>query len=201
MRPCSVSCGIISQPCTSSPHDPAPSPGQSPGPRPAGWPSPSPPAGARQPPRGGGRNPLKLPYPRHRPALSETGAELIDPLLASAGWGVVEGSRIRREFSITSGCLEGGGQGLRHRHGQRRGGGGRRLPRGGANDESTWPGILEHFAPPCSPASPSTPAAPASSSWLPASSGPLMNRPADRVQLKGRASASTASGAIHIASP
>ena len=40
---------------------------------------------------------------------AETRAELIDPLLAAAGWGVVEGSRIRREFSITPGRIEGGG--------------------------------------------------------------------------------------------
>jgi type I site-specific restriction endonuclease len=31
-------------------------------------------------------------------------------LLAAAGWGVVEGSRIRREFSITPGRIEGGGR-------------------------------------------------------------------------------------------
>ncbi|EAQ75074.1 MULTISPECIES: EcoAI/FtnUII family type I restriction enzme subunit R [unclassified Synechococcus] len=41
---------------------------------------------------------------------AETRAELIDPLLAAAGWGVVEGSRIRREFSITPGRIEGGGK-------------------------------------------------------------------------------------------
>ncbi|MFM7268020.1 MAG: EcoAI/FtnUII family type I restriction enzme subunit R [Cyanobium sp.] len=41
---------------------------------------------------------------------AETRAELIDPLLAAAGWGVVEGSRIRREFPITLGRLEGGGR-------------------------------------------------------------------------------------------
>ena len=41
---------------------------------------------------------------------AETRAELIDPLLTAAGWGVVEGSRIRREFSITPGRLEGGGR-------------------------------------------------------------------------------------------
>ena len=41
---------------------------------------------------------------------AETRAELIDPLLAAAGWGVVEGSRIRREFQITLGRLEGGGR-------------------------------------------------------------------------------------------
>ncbi|SBO43401.1 EcoAI/FtnUII family type I restriction enzme subunit R [Cyanobium sp. NIES-981] len=41
---------------------------------------------------------------------AETRAELIDPLLAAAGWGVVEGSRIRREFPITPGRLEGGGR-------------------------------------------------------------------------------------------
>jgi type I restriction enzyme R subunit len=30
-----------------------------------------------------------------------TRAELIDPALAAAGWGVVPGSRIRREYLIT----------------------------------------------------------------------------------------------------
>jgi hypothetical protein len=41
---------------------------------------------------------------------AETRAELIDPLLADAGWGVVKGSRIRREFSITPGRIKGGGR-------------------------------------------------------------------------------------------
>jgi len=41
---------------------------------------------------------------------AETRAELIDPRLAAAGWGVVEGSRIRREYGITPGRLEGGGR-------------------------------------------------------------------------------------------
>jgi type I restriction enzyme R subunit len=41
---------------------------------------------------------------------AETRAELIDPLLVAAGWGVVEGSRIRREFPITPGRIEGGGK-------------------------------------------------------------------------------------------
>ena len=41
---------------------------------------------------------------------AETRAELIDPLLTAAGWGVVEGSRIRREFSITPGRIEGSGR-------------------------------------------------------------------------------------------
>lgn len=40
---------------------------------------------------------------------AETRAEHIDPALQAAGWGVVEGSRIRREFPITPGRLEGGG--------------------------------------------------------------------------------------------
>lgn len=39
---------------------------------------------------------------------AETRAELIDPLLVAAGWGVVEGSRIRREFPIAPGRIEGG---------------------------------------------------------------------------------------------
>jgi type I restriction enzyme R subunit len=38
---------------------------------------------------------------------AETRAEHIDPALKAAGWGVVEGSRIRREFSITLGRIEG----------------------------------------------------------------------------------------------
>lgn len=41
---------------------------------------------------------------------AETRAEHIDPALSAAGWGVVEGSRIRREYSITLGRLEGGGR-------------------------------------------------------------------------------------------
>lgn len=41
---------------------------------------------------------------------AETRAELIDPLLVAAGWGVVEGSRIRREYPITLGRLEGAGK-------------------------------------------------------------------------------------------
>src|SRR5664279_5176612 len=41
---------------------------------------------------------------------AETRAEHIDPALAAAGWGVVEGSRIRREYLITLGRLEGHGR-------------------------------------------------------------------------------------------
>jgi len=41
---------------------------------------------------------------------AETRAELIDPLLTAAGWGVAEGSRIRREYPITLGRLEGSGK-------------------------------------------------------------------------------------------
>jgi type I restriction enzyme R subunit len=41
---------------------------------------------------------------------AETRAEHIDPALAAAGWGVVEGSRIRREYPITLGRLEGHGK-------------------------------------------------------------------------------------------
>ena len=37
---------------------------------------------------------------------AETRAELIDPALKAAGWGVVDGSRIRREV-ITLGRLQG----------------------------------------------------------------------------------------------
>ncbi len=41
---------------------------------------------------------------------AETRAEHIDPALKAAGWGVVEGSRIRREYEITLGRLEGLGR-------------------------------------------------------------------------------------------
>jgi type I restriction enzyme R subunit len=41
---------------------------------------------------------------------SETRAELIDPALKAAGWGVVEGSRILREYHITNGRIEAGGR-------------------------------------------------------------------------------------------
>jgi type I restriction enzyme R subunit len=41
---------------------------------------------------------------------AETRAELIDPALAAAGWAVVEDSRIRREFPITAGRIQPGGQ-------------------------------------------------------------------------------------------
>jgi type I restriction enzyme R subunit len=41
---------------------------------------------------------------------AETRAELIDPALQAAGWGVVEGSRIRREYLISPGRIEGRGR-------------------------------------------------------------------------------------------
>lgn len=41
---------------------------------------------------------------------AETRAEHIDPALEAAGWGVVEGSRIRREYPITLGRLQGFGR-------------------------------------------------------------------------------------------
>jgi type I restriction enzyme R subunit len=41
---------------------------------------------------------------------AETRAEYIDPALKAAGWGVVEGSRVRREYPITLGRLEGFGR-------------------------------------------------------------------------------------------
>ncbi len=36
---------------------------------------------------------------------AETRAEYIDPALKAAGWGVVEGSRILREYHITMGRM------------------------------------------------------------------------------------------------
>jgi type I restriction enzyme R subunit len=41
---------------------------------------------------------------------AETRAEHIDPALKAAGWGVVEGSRIRREYPISPGRIEGKGR-------------------------------------------------------------------------------------------
>jgi len=41
---------------------------------------------------------------------AETRADYIDPALAAAGWGVVDGSRIRREYPITLGRIEGHGK-------------------------------------------------------------------------------------------
>jgi type I restriction enzyme R subunit len=41
---------------------------------------------------------------------AETRAEHIDPALKAAGWGVIEGSRVRREYPITLGRLEGFGR-------------------------------------------------------------------------------------------
>jgi type I restriction enzyme R subunit len=41
---------------------------------------------------------------------AETRADHIDPALKAVGWGVVEGSRIRREYEITMGRLEGFGR-------------------------------------------------------------------------------------------
>jgi type I restriction enzyme, R subunit len=41
---------------------------------------------------------------------AETRAEHIDPALKAAGWGVVEGSRVRREYAITPGRIEGHGR-------------------------------------------------------------------------------------------
>jgi len=44
---------------------------------------------------------------------SETRAELIDPRLRDSGWGVLEGSRVMREYSITAGRIQAGGRGRR----------------------------------------------------------------------------------------
>src|SRR5689334_9202529 len=41
---------------------------------------------------------------------AETRADQIDPALAAAGWGVVAGSRIRREYPIAPGRIEGRGR-------------------------------------------------------------------------------------------
>ena len=44
---------------------------------------------------------------------AETRAELIDPQLKAAGWGEIEGSRIRREFPIKKGKKIGFGKSVK----------------------------------------------------------------------------------------
>jgi type I restriction enzyme R subunit len=44
---------------------------------------------------------------------AETRAELIDPKLRACGWGVVEGSKVLREYPITAGRIQTGGRGKR----------------------------------------------------------------------------------------
>ncbi|MBK7706480.1 MAG: hypothetical protein IPJ30_12050 [Acidobacteria bacterium] len=41
---------------------------------------------------------------------AETRLNHIDPAIKAAGWGVVEGSRIRAEYQITPGRIEGNGK-------------------------------------------------------------------------------------------
>ncbi|MCC7318006.1 MAG: hypothetical protein IT219_05700, partial [Bacteroidales bacterium] len=54
---------------------------------------------------------------------AETRAELIDPKLKACGWGVVEGSKVLREYNITAGKIQTGGSfdRLTNRDGVRRG--------------------------------------------------------------------------------
>ena len=40
---------------------------------------------------------------------AETRAELIDPKLKASGWGIVEGSKVLREYHITQGKIQTGG--------------------------------------------------------------------------------------------
>jgi len=44
---------------------------------------------------------------------ADTRAELIEPALQAAGWGVAEGSKIFREFGISAGKVQIGGSGKR----------------------------------------------------------------------------------------
>ena len=41
---------------------------------------------------------------------AETRAELIDPILRECGWGVIEGSKVLREYNITQGRIQIGGR-------------------------------------------------------------------------------------------
>ena len=66
-------------------------------------------------PRRRGRNRRPSPtkqYEKSKMNESETRAELIDPKLKACGWGVVEGSKVLREYHITEGKIQtGGGRG------------------------------------------------------------------------------------------
>lgn len=44
---------------------------------------------------------------------AETRAELIDPKLKASGWGIIEGSKVLREYSITAGRIQSGSRGKR----------------------------------------------------------------------------------------
>jgi type I restriction enzyme R subunit len=44
---------------------------------------------------------------------AETRAELIDPKLQACGWGIVEGSKVLREYPITAGRIQTGGRGIK----------------------------------------------------------------------------------------
>ena len=46
----------------------------------------------------------------HAKTEDDTRAEYIDPLLAEAGWGIVDGSSIKRNYPITAGRIEGQGR-------------------------------------------------------------------------------------------
>jgi iron complex transport system substrate-binding protein len=50
------------------------------------------------------------PIPSQPMNEAETRAEHIDPAMKAAGWGIVAGSRIRREYSIAPGRIEGHGR-------------------------------------------------------------------------------------------
>ena len=52
----------------------------------------------------------KVPIPHHLMNEAETRADHVDAALKSAGWGIVEGSRIRREHPVTLGRIEGHGK-------------------------------------------------------------------------------------------
>ena len=52
---------------------------------------------------------VRSPLPQLNMNEAETRAELIDPALKAAGWGIVEGSRVRRE-TIAPGRLLGSGK-------------------------------------------------------------------------------------------
>lgn len=41
---------------------------------------------------------------------AETRAELIDPLLKHCGWGVIDESRVLKEYQITAGKIQSGGK-------------------------------------------------------------------------------------------
>jgi type I restriction enzyme R subunit len=112
---------------------------------------------------------------------AETRAEHIDPALAAAGWGVVEGSRIRREYPITLGRWKARGQARQAADGrlcagipqrQAGGGGGQGMGQGADRRRGAGQGLRRQAGASLSP-TPATGKASTASTCTPASKAKL----------------------------